>query len=141
MCVHPGVLITGVDSQLDKRFPPAVWYAFRYWVSHWRSSNTFLVHEQKVNRFFRTHVLHWIEFPACVGSSKTPKESCSVASAGPTASDLLVFAPRAEFGNRYPSLTSAAKALDVPPSTVKRRAAGRKPADEAATSRLTLDIG
>lgn len=93
-----------------------------------------------MNRFFRTHLLHWIEFPACVGSSKIPKDSCSVASPGPTASDLLVFAPRTEFGNRYSSLTSAAKALEVSPSTVRRRAAGRKSADEAATSRLTLDI-
>jgi DDE superfamily endonuclease/Tc5 transposase-like DNA-binding protein len=41
---------------------------------------------------------------------------------------------------RYPSLTAAAKALEVPPSTVRHRAAGRKPADETTTSRLALDV-
>src|ERR1700684_1150493 len=40
---------------------------------------------------------------------------------------------------RYPSLTAAAKALEVPPSTVRHRAAGRKPIGEIAASRLTLN--
>src|SRR5882762_1019431 len=41
---------------------------------------------------------------------------------------------------RYPSLTAAAKALEVPPSTVRHRATGRKPVDETTTSRLILDV-
>ncbi|KAN0082117.1 hypothetical protein V8E54_003415, partial [Elaphomyces granulatus] len=39
---------------------------------------------------------------------------------------------------RYPSLNAAARALEVPPSTVKHRAAGRKTLRETATTRLTL---
>ena len=39
---------------------------------------------------------------------------------------------------RYPSLSAAAKALEVPPSTVRHRAAGRKPVLETAT-RLAMD--
>jgi hypothetical protein len=39
---HPGGLATDVDpGRLDERLPPAVQYACRYWVSHWRSSNMF----------------------------------------------------------------------------------------------------
>ena len=65
---HPGGLATDVDpDQLNERLPPAVQYACRYWVSHWRSSNMFLVYEQQVNSFFRTHLLHWIEALALMG--------------------------------------------------------------------------
>jgi hypothetical protein len=41
---------------------------------------------------------------------------------------------------RYPSLNAAARALEVPPSTVKHRAAGRKPLRETTTTRLTLSV-
>ena len=65
---HPGGLATDVDpDRLDKRLPPAVQYACRYWVSHWRNSNVFPVYEQKVNSFLRTHLLYWIESLALMG--------------------------------------------------------------------------
>jgi Tc5 transposase DNA-binding domain len=40
---------------------------------------------------------------------------------------------------RYPSLSAAAKALEVPPSTIKHRYAGRRPVAEIAKYRLTLN--
>ena len=65
---HPGGLTAAVDpDRLDERLPPAVQYACRHWVSHWRSSHTLPAYEQNVNSFLRTHLLHWIEALALMG--------------------------------------------------------------------------
>jgi hypothetical protein len=65
---HPGVLAADIrKSRLDMCLRPAVQYACRYWVSHLRGSKTFPVYVQKVDRFLRTHLLHWIEALALMG--------------------------------------------------------------------------
>jgi hypothetical protein len=58
----PGALLTTVKtSQVEQFLPPEVQYACRYWVSHLQRSSAHIFDNDKVHRFLREHLLHWLE--------------------------------------------------------------------------------
>jgi WD40 repeat protein len=66
----PGKLQSDVDSeQIERCIPPALQYACLYWAQHYRRSGAIFFDNDRVDRFFREHFLHWLEAASLMGKS------------------------------------------------------------------------
>jgi hypothetical protein len=66
----PGILLIDVDPhRIERCISPGLQYASLYWAQHYRRSGTILSDNDRVDRFFREHFLHWLEVINLMGKS------------------------------------------------------------------------
>ena len=66
----PGALAREVHGNLmERRLPPELQYACRYWVQHLQRSEFQLCDDGQVHLFLRQHLLHWLELLSLIGKT------------------------------------------------------------------------
>ncbi|TVY23522.1 Vegetative incompatibility protein HET-E-1, partial [Lachnellula hyalina] len=65
---HPGADISKLSrSEVDRQIQPHIQYACRFWVYHYERSDVDIDGYDNVEKFLRTHFLHWLEALALLG--------------------------------------------------------------------------
>jgi len=64
----PGVLIAEIPNDtIQKRIPPHIQYACRYWLDHWRLGNPVEEDIKTIRQFLEQYLLHWLEGLSLIG--------------------------------------------------------------------------